>query len=152
METRKIRLLIVDDNAVFRRKLAEFLQECGEMEVIGEAGTGRDGLSKARELKPDLVLMDVRLPDMNGLSIISALKVLPAAPKVIVLTVFDCIEYRQSAEIAGAVGYVVKASITDELLPAIRTQVDGSGKLALKRKCKDETDGGASGMRLGRME
>jgi DNA-binding NarL/FixJ family response regulator len=132
METRKIRLLIVDDNVIFRQKLAEFLQEYGDIDVIGEAANGEEGLSKAKELKPDMVLLDVRLPDMNGLSAISSLKVQPAAPKVIVLTVFDCIEYRQSAEIAGAEGYVVKASITDELLPAIRKQFNGSRKLMSK--------------------
>jgi YesN/AraC family two-component response regulator len=121
---KKIRLLIVDDNAAFRQKLIEFLCEHEDLEVIGEAGTGREALSKAKELQPEVVLIDVRMPDMDGLSATRALKAQASPLKVIILSVFDCIEYRQSAEAAGAEGYLVKASITDELVPAIRTLVD----------------------------
>jgi DNA-binding NarL/FixJ family response regulator len=120
----KIRLLIVDDNAAFRQKLIEFLNEHQDLEVIGEVGNGKEAVSKAEVLQPDLVLMDVRMPDMDGLSATRALKALASPPKVIILSVFDCIEYRQSAEAAGAEGYLVKATIPDELVPTIRTQVD----------------------------
>lgn len=124
---KKISLLIVDDNAAFRQNLIEFLCEYKDLEVIGEAGTGREALSKAKELHPEVVLIDVRMPDMDGLCTTRALKAQASPVKVVILTVFDCIEYRQSAEAAGADGYLVKTSITDELVPTIRTLVVSHG-------------------------
>jgi len=132
----KIKLLLVDDSTDFRRRLIEFLREYGDIQVIGEATNGTEAVSKAMELQPDLVLMDVRMPEMNGMNAIALLKALPVPPKVIVLTVFDYPEYRRSAEAAGAEGYIVKAAISDELVQAIRTHACCNGGVSSKRKHK----------------
>jgi DNA-binding NarL/FixJ family response regulator len=147
---KKTKLLIADDNAAFRRRLGEFLQEYGDMEVIGEACNGKEAVSKVEELQPDLVLMDVRMPDMNGMNAITVLNALPAPPKVIVLTVFDCLEYRLSAEAAGAEGYVVKAALADELVPAIRAQAELKRGMSFKSKQKGRNGRGRIQIRLKR--
>ncbi len=115
-----IRTLIVDDNAGFRRRVKEFLASEPDIEVIGEAADGREAILKARELQPDLVLMDVRMPGINGLEATRQLKDEMPKLKVIILTIYDLQEYREAALASGASGYVVKKNLVQELLPAIR--------------------------------
>jgi len=115
-----IRTLIVDDNAGFRRRVKEFLASEPDIEVIGEAADGREAILKARELQPDLVLMDVRMPGINGLEATRQLKDEMPKLEVIILTIYDLQEYREAALASGASGYVVKKSLIEELLPAIR--------------------------------
>lgn len=117
---RIIRTLIVDDNADFRRRLKEFLASEPDIEVVGEAADGQDAILKARELKPDVVLMDVRMPGTNGLDATRQLKDEMPEVKVIMLSRFDLQEYREAAKASGASGYVIKKSLIEELLPAIR--------------------------------
>jgi DNA-binding NarL/FixJ family response regulator len=116
---REIRMLIVDDNASFRRRVKELLHvELGGV-VVEEAGDGRDAITKARIFKPDLVLMDVRMPGMNGIS--AARRFANEMPdvKIIVLTTFDLQEYRDAAATCGASGYVIKRSLLEDLIPAV---------------------------------
>jgi len=115
-----IRTLIVDDNARFRRRVKEFLASEPDIEVIGQAADGREAILEARELQPDLVLMDVRMPGINGLEATRQLKDEMPKLKVIILTIYDLQEYREAALASGASGYVVKKSLIEELLPAIR--------------------------------
>lgn len=115
-----IRILIVDDNATFRKQLKEFLAPEPDMEVIGEAADGQEAIGKARELQPDLVLMDVRMPGINGLSATRQLKGEMPELKVFMLSLFDIDEYRKAALDSGASGYMVKKSLVHELIPAIR--------------------------------
>ncbi len=115
-----IRTLIVDDNASFRQCVKEFLASEPDIEVVGEAADGQEAILKARELKPDLVLMDVRMPGINGIGATRQLKDEMPELKVIVLTIFDLEEYREVAMASGANGYVIKKSLVQELLPAIR--------------------------------
>jgi DNA-binding NarL/FixJ family response regulator len=115
-----IRTLVVDDNAGFRRHIKEFLAREPDIEIIGEAADGQEAILKARELKPDLVLMDVRMPGTNGIEATRQLKDEMPELKVVILSLFDLQEYREAAIASGASGYVVKKNLVQELLPAIR--------------------------------
>jgi len=117
---RVIRTLIVDDHADFRRRLKEFLASEPEIEVVGEAGDAQEAILKARELQPDLVLMDVRMPGINGISATRQLKDEMPELKVLMLSLYDIDEYRKAALDSGASGYVVKIKLVQELIPAIR--------------------------------
>ena len=114
------RTLLVDDNAGFRRSLKEFLAWEPDIEVIGEAADGQEAILKARELKPDLVLMDLRMPGISGIDATRQLRDEMPELKVIILSVFDLQEYRDAARASGANGYVTKGSLFEELLPVIR--------------------------------
>ncbi len=115
------RTLIVDDDASFRRRVKEVLASESNIEVVGEASDGQEAIRKARELKPDLVLIDVRMPGMNGISATRQLKDEMPALKVIMLTIFDLQEYRDAAMSGGANGYVIKKSLITELVPTIKS-------------------------------
>jgi len=115
-----VRTLIVDDNATFRRRVKEFLASEPDIEVIGEAADGQEAILKARALHPDLVLMDVRMPGTNGLDATRQLKEEMPELRVIILTIYELQEYREAALASGANGYVVKKSLIEELVPAIR--------------------------------
>jgi two-component system response regulator NreC len=115
-----IRLLIADDHAVLRAGLRMLLEVQNDMKVVGEAGDGSEVLQKARELQPDVALMDISMPGPHSGDVIR--QVLRAAPKtrVLVLTMHDDPAYLASALAAGAAGYVVKKVADSELLSAIR--------------------------------
>jgi DNA-binding NarL/FixJ family response regulator len=121
------RVLIVDDDARFRRRVKEFLATYPDIEVIGEAADSREAILKARELEPDLVLMDVRMPGTNGIDATRQLKNEMPELKVIIVSVFDLQEYREAATASGASGYVVKKSLIEELVPTIQRVVSGDG-------------------------
>ena len=115
-----IRVLIADDHAVLRSGLRMLLEAQSDMEVAGEAGDGTEVVRQARELRPDVVLMDLSMPGPHSGEVIR--QVLRACPKtrVLVLTMHDDPAYLASATLAGAVGYVVKKVADSELLLAIR--------------------------------
>ena len=115
-----IKILIVDDSRLFRERLKVFLVEYPEVSVVGEAWEGQAALIKARELKPDLVLMDVKMGDTNGLDVTMRLKGEFPDIKVIILSIYELEAYRKAAELAGASSYVTKKALVDALLPAIR--------------------------------
>ena len=114
------RTLIVDDDARFRRRVKELLASEPDIEVIGEAADGQEAILKAREIEPDLVLMDVRMAGLNGINATRQLKDEMPELKVIIVSIFDLQEYREAAMASGAGGYVIKKSLIEELLPAIR--------------------------------
>jgi DNA-binding NarL/FixJ family response regulator len=115
-----IKTLIVDDNADFRRRVREILALELDIAVVGEAADGREAVRKARRLEPDLILMDVRMPRMNGINATHQLKREMPEIQVVILTTYDLEEYRKAAAASGASGYVVKRSLVNVLLPAIR--------------------------------
>lgn len=119
----KIRILVVDDNTAFREALIDFLSSRSDMEVIGEACNGKEATRKVIELKPSVVTMDVRMPVMNGLSALRAFKALGLPPKVIILTGFDIIEYREAAMAAGAIAFLEKATVVKDLIPVIKGDI-----------------------------
>lgn len=118
--TTKIRVLIVDDHHLVRAGIAALLKNLKDIEVVGEAGSGLGALSKLKQLKPDVVLMDISMPEMDGLE--ATERVMEAEPgtKVLALTQYEQEEYVRRIMRAGARGYVLKSSLADELMTAIR--------------------------------
>jgi len=119
-----IRTLIVDDNIDFRECVRTFLELHENIEVIGEASDGHEAVDMGRTLRPDLILMDIRMPRMNGIQAIRKIKTLGQA-KVIVLSTFDQPENKTAAKEMGAITYVIKRNMVDTLMPAIRKSFDG---------------------------
>ena len=98
-----------------------------EINVVGEANDGVEAISKARDLEPDLVLMDVRMAGMNGLSATQQLKDEYPQMAIIILSTYDLQEYREAARARGASGYVVKMHMAEELLPTIHRAMAEQG-------------------------
>jgi DNA-binding NarL/FixJ family response regulator len=115
-----IRILIVDDNLRFLETLRRFLAR-PTLQVVGAAITGGEALGEAARTHPDLVLMDIAMPEMSGLEATRLLKAQTDPPRVIILTFHDQPEYAAEAVAAGADRLVTKAEMDTQLLPAIRT-------------------------------
>lgn len=119
-----IRLLIADDHEVVRTGLASLMSET-EIEVVAGAATGAEALELAKEHKPDVILLDIRMPDGSGLSVLKDLQRDLEDVRVLMLTTYDNPTYIAQAVAAGAKGYLLKGSSRDELLEAIRTVARG---------------------------
>jgi len=113
----QLKVLIVDDEPPARERLRSLLAELAAGEVVGEAGNGREALSQTHELSPDVVLLDVRMPDMDGLEAARHLGVLPEPPAVIFTTAYDA--YAMQAFEAHAVGYLLKPVRKEQLAAAL---------------------------------
>jgi DNA-binding NarL/FixJ family response regulator len=124
------RILIVDDQALVRGGLRMILDAQPDLEVIGEATDGHEALKQARELAPDLVLMDVRMPELDGLETTRRLLGRDPSPKVVVLTTFDLDDYVYEAIRAGASGFLLKSAPPQQLVAGIRTVMAGDALLA----------------------
>lgn len=111
-------VLIVDDEAPARDRLRQLLEDDGEHRVVGEAGNGRDALQKAGELKPDVVLLDIRMPGLNGIETAHHLNAFESPPAVVFTTAYD--EYAIEAFEANAIGYVLKPVRRERLQQALR--------------------------------
>jgi DNA-binding NarL/FixJ family response regulator len=133
-----IKTLIVDDSRLFRERLKAFLAAHPEVEVVGEAGDGQAALSKARDLKPDIVLMDVKMGGTNGLDATGNMKRELPDIHVIILSRYDLAAYREAAQALGASAYVSKKDLVDMLLPAIRRVAQTSRSGVLEDKQQDE--------------
>ena len=118
MPIRKI--LIVDDDMRFRRFVRELLSPEEDLQVVGEAVDGQEAIRKAQELKPDLALVDISMPRMNGLDVTRRLKKILPEIAIIILTIHDIDEYKKAAIASGASAYVVKKTMMAELVPAVR--------------------------------
>src|SRR3972149_1292884 len=115
---KKIRVLIAEDHAVVREGIRLILQSQPDMEVIGEAADGREALEKARELHPDIVLMDIGMPEMNGLEATRQIKRSLPETQILALTVHEQGDYLFRMLEAGASGYVLKGAPSSDLLAA----------------------------------
>ena len=115
-----LRVMIVDDHRVVREGLQMALEIEEDIEVVGEAGEGREAVEKAQKLKPDLILMDVMMPGMNGIDACQEIRELLPETRVVMLTASGDRESVTAALVAGAQGYVLKAAGRDELLQAMR--------------------------------
>jgi DNA-binding NarL/FixJ family response regulator len=129
-----IRALIVDDQPMIRVGIRAILESQADITVVGEAENGRSGIDRARSLRPDVVLMDVRMPVLDGLAATRALLgpegVEGHTPRVLMLTTFDLDDYIYEALRAGASGFLLKDSEPDELLRAVRVVAEGEALLA----------------------
>ena len=123
-----INILVVDDNPDFCKRVRDFLADNPGINVIGEANDGEEAISKTLDLKPDLVLMDVRMGGMNGLNATQQLKDEYPQMAIIILSTYDLHEYREAARIRGASGYIVKKNMAEELLPIIQRVMAEQGK------------------------
>ena len=120
-----IRILLVDDHAVVRSGLRMLLTSETDVEIIGEAGTAAEALAATRELKPDVILMDIGLPDKSGIEATREIKALFPGISIVALTIHEDEEYFFKMLDAGASGYVPKRAAPEELLTAIRTAANG---------------------------
>ncbi|HEX7503768.1 MAG TPA: response regulator transcription factor, partial [Syntrophales bacterium] len=119
-ETMKTKILIVDDHQMYREGLKAVLARQADMDVVGEAENGLDAVAKARELQPDVILMDVNMPVMDGAEATSRILAEQPGMKILALSVQAEDGYMSSMLRAGAMGYVLKGSDSDELYGIIR--------------------------------
>lgn len=125
-----IRVLIADDDTLIRTGLRLIIETQPDLEVVGEAADGRAAVSQARALRPDVVLMDVQMPEVDGLEATGGVTALDPAPRVLILTTFELDEYVFQALRSGASGFILKRTPAEELVVAIRTVAAGESLLA----------------------
>jgi two-component system nitrate/nitrite response regulator NarL len=124
----KIRVFLVDDHEAFLRVATEFLQRHDELTVVGVARGGEEALTRAQDLRPQVVLIDLNMPGLGGLEAIPRLRAMLPEAGIIALTLLDPRVFRQAALAAGADDFVPKANLSTHLLPAIR-RVVGRGQV-----------------------
>jgi DNA-binding NarL/FixJ family response regulator len=124
------RVLVADDEALVRSGIAMILAAAGDFEVIGEAADGRQALVMARELAPDLCLLDVRMPHLSGVEVARSVRSLPNPPVVVMLTTFPDDEYLVAASRAGAGGYLLKSMPPEQIVASLRAAMRGQVILA----------------------
>ena len=129
-EVRPIRVLLVDDHAVVRSGLAAFMMVYDDMDFCGEAADGREAIEKCASLQPDVVLMDLVMPEMDGATATKVIRERWPEIQVVVLTSFKEDDLVQGALRAGAIGYLLKDTNSDDLAAAIRSAVAGRTTLA----------------------
>ncbi|NMX04151.1 response regulator transcription factor [Mobiluncus mulieris] len=129
-ETEKIKVLLVDDQALIRMGFRMVLEACDDIEVVGEAADGKTALGMVRALQPNVVLMDVRMPNMNGIEATGEIVSENPEVKVLILTTFDLDEYAFGALRAGASGFLLKDAKPEELVAAIRAVAAGDATIS----------------------
>jgi DNA-binding NarL/FixJ family response regulator len=126
-----VEVLLVDDQELVRTGLRAILDPSEDLEVVGEAGDGEEALGAARRLRPDVVVMDIRMPGMDGLEATRRLVSQAGhAPRVLVLTTFDLDEYVYEALRAGASGFLLKGAPADQLVHAVRVVAEGDALIS----------------------
>jgi len=120
IQSMPVTILIVDDNAQWRASLREILAEESHFHVVGETADSVEGMRLAQELSPDIMLLDLIMPEVNGLEVLRRIKVERPEIKVIIVTVHDEDAYRQAAEASGADALLLKKTLGTALLPTIR--------------------------------
>src|SRR5512137_1548999 len=143
-EEQKIRVLIVDDVAETRENIRKLLQFDSDLEVVGAANSGHSGIEAAKELRPDVVLMDINMPDMDGITATELIRQQNPATQVVILSVQGDPNYMRRAMLAGARDFLTKPPALDELTAAMRR----AGKMAHQERAKTAVMPGmaASGM------
>ena len=141
------RLLLVDDDALVRAGLSLMLGGESTLEVVGEAANGREALERVRDGDVDVVLMDLRMPVMDGIEATAAMTDLPDPPRVLVLTTFDADDYVVRALAAGAHGFLLKDTAPAQIVEAVATVASGEPALSpaiTRRLIEQVTDGSGS--------
>ena len=121
----QVRVLVVDDYEPFRRFVCSTLQERPELQVIGEASDGLEAVQKAEELKPDLILLDIGLPTLNGIDVSRRISMVVPAAKILVVTQNNDADVARAVLSDGASGYVLKVDANRELLRAVEVVLQG---------------------------
>ena len=116
-----IRIILVDDNPEFLHAAANFLAANPQVEIVGQAASGREAVEQVTRLQPDVVIMDMVMPTMNGLKATQQIKAQAQPPYVIILTLYDDPEYRAEAQRVNADGFIPKSDFGSRLLPLIHT-------------------------------
>jgi DNA-binding NarL/FixJ family response regulator len=127
-EVLMIRVLLVDDQAVVRRGLRVLFRQEPDLQIVGEASTGTEALALVQTLTPDVVLMDIQMPEMDGIEATAALRRVAPQSAVVILSIHDDAQTRVQAQAAGAVAFVEKCGTTEALLAAIRLAAGQAGK------------------------
>jgi DNA-binding NarL/FixJ family response regulator len=125
-----IRVVVADDQGMVRSGFSTLLNAQPDIEVVGEAVNGQEAIARATELRPDVMLMDVRMPVLDGLQATRQVAALDGAPRVLVLTTFDLDDYVYEALRAGASGFLLKDASAGELAEAVRVVAAGDALLA----------------------
>ncbi|WP_432167361.1 response regulator transcription factor [Streptomyces sp. bgisy031] len=125
-----IRVLIADDQMMVREGFSVLLNAMPDIEVVGEAVNGREAIARVRELSPDVVLMDIRMPELNGIEATREIAATDGGAKVLVLTTFDLDEYVYQALRAGASGFLLKDASARQLADGVRVVAQGEALLA----------------------
>ncbi|WP_351231068.1 response regulator transcription factor [Streptomyces sp. NPDC002133] len=124
-----IHVLVVDDSEIVRRGLSDIIESTDDMHVVAEAWDGRSAVDAARQFSPDVTLLDIRMPGMDGLAATREMRELPRPPRVLILTTFSADEYVDEAVRAGASGFLLKDTPPEELLRAVRQVAEGKAAL-----------------------
>jgi len=122
----KINIILADDHVLVRKGIKAMLESESEIEVVGEAGTGSDALNAARALRPDILLLDIRMPGMSGLDAAAKLREYSPDTKAVILSMHDSEEYVLQALSAGAYGYLLKDTDKDEFIKALKQVSSGN--------------------------
>jgi DNA-binding NarL/FixJ family response regulator len=125
-----IRVLVADDQSMVRAGFRLLLVDEADIEVVAEAGTGKEAVAQAARFHPDVILMDIRMPELDGLEATRRILATDSAAKVLVLTTFDLDEYIFEALRAGASGFVLKDDPAEQLIAAVRTVAAGEALLS----------------------
>lgn len=125
MESKKTTVLLADDHAVFREGVRVLLEAQGDIVVVGEAATGEEAIDRARHLKPDVVVMDITMPDTNGLDATREMRMADPCPQVLILTMHGEDDFFFRALEVGASGYILKEAASTDLVRAIEVVAGG---------------------------
>lgn len=136
----QIAVMLVDDQALFREGMVVLIDAIDDLAVVGQAGNGREAVDLYAELQPDVVLMDVQMPEMNGVEATRRILAHDPQARILILTTFDNDEYVLEGMRAGAMGYILKAMSSDELARAVRVAHRGDVwiEVSVARKLVDE--------------
>ena len=121
----KLRIVLADDHLMIREGLKSLIHSQSDLQVVGEAANGREALRQVKELQPDLLILDISMPEINGIQAMEKLKQAGASTRVLVLTAFGELAYLRHLLAAGAAGYVLKQAAFEVLITAIRTVAAG---------------------------